>query len=246
VSPRILLWDLENSPALGEFWGSTYNTNIIRVLQPSTVICFGAKWYGEKPMLFHADWIGGHLQMVMAARDLLDEADAVISYNGRKHDTPHINTEILQAGLTPPSPYREIDLYQVVKRRFKFQQNRLAYVSQQLQVGAKLQHEGHGLWVKVAAGDVQAQKKMQRYCERDVRLLEPFYETVMGWIPQSMHPNGNLYAAGEGCPFCGGTKVHRRGEERTSLTTYARFQCQQCGKWLRDKKALGSANLRGL
>jgi hypothetical protein len=103
MSAKILVWDLENSPALGWFWGSTYQTNITKVHTSSRVMSFAAKWHGSKRVEYRSDYHGAdgkfdpagnhHDGMVGRIWELLDEADAVISYNGRKHDTPHINTE---------------------------------------------------------------------------------------------------------------------------------------------------------
>lgn len=247
MSPRILVFDLENSPATGEFWGKTFQTSIIRVTKPSSVISFAAKWVGERNVEFRSDFHDGHDVMVQRARDLLDEADAVVSYNGARHDTPHINTEIKLAGLTPPSPYIEIDLYRVVRRKFKFQQNRLAFVADELFGQSKVAHEGYGLWVKCADGDAAAWAKMRRYNIGDVKLTERLYHEVQEWIPQSMHPNLALYVGDDNaCPKCGVTgRLQRRGTQATSVARYPRLQCQACGGWSRGKRAVDSIGTRG-
>jgi DNA polymerase elongation subunit (family B) len=243
--PRIGVFDLENSAATGQFWGSTYDTNIIRVTVPSAVCSFAWKWLGEPGVEFRSDHHDGHEAMVLRARDLLDEADAVVSYNGARHDTPHILTEILLAGLTPPSPYVEIDLYRVIRRRFKFQQNKLQYVAEQLQIGSKIKHEGFDLWTKVAAGDPAAWERFRRYNIQDVRLTEKLYRQVLPWIPSSMHPNVSLYAGVDCCVTCGSTKLQRRGYAVKGLSSFPRFQCQACGKWMTAKNAVDRVNLRG-
>ncbi|NIV35232.1 MAG: hypothetical protein GWN58_38990, partial [Anaerolineae bacterium] len=49
--------------------------------------------------------------MLEGAWELLDEADAVVHYNGKKFDIPTLNREFVKYGFTPPSPYKQIDLY---------------------------------------------------------------------------------------------------------------------------------------
>lgn len=246
--PRILTWDIENSPASGWFWGSTYNTNIVEVIQPSRVMSFAAKWRGEKTVQYFSDHHDGHDVMIEKAWELLDEADALISYNGKQHDTPHISTEILLANDgVPPSPFREIDLYRVTKRRFKFQRNRLDFVSQELGIGEKVKHEGFGLWLKCMAGDEAAWRRFRAYNIEDVNLTERYYERLLPWIPPSMHPHFGLFAGDvDACSKCGGHDLQRRGYARTTLATYQRFQCNACGSWSRGKKAEATVDMRGV
>lgn len=247
MSPRVLIWDLENSPALGYFWGKTYNTNIIRIVEPSSVMCFGARWHGEKKTEFWSDFHDGHDAMVARAWELLDEADALVSYNGRRHDTPHTLTEIVMAGASPPSPFKEIDLYQVTRGKFKFQSNKLDFVSQQLGIGEKIRHEGLDLWLACMAGDPAAWRRFKRYQLQDVNLTEHLYNRLLPWIPRSMHPNLNLFADRPVCPKCGAGAewMERRGTAKTLVAAYPKFRCRQCGGWSQDKKAVDSVDLRG-
>ena len=46
---------------------------------------------------------------------LMDEADVMVGWNSAAFDRKHLNREFLQAGMTPPSPSREVDLMKVVK-----------------------------------------------------------------------------------------------------------------------------------
>lgn len=241
-APRILIWDIENSPAEGEFWGPPYNTNIIRITKPSSVISFAAKWHGDKRTIFKSDFHDSHEEMVTAARDLLDEADAVVSFNGVKHDSPHMRTEIELLGITPPSPWIEIDLYRVVKRVFKFQTNRLAFVAQQLLADTKLQHDGHDLWVRCAEGDPRAWSLMRRYNIKDVALTEQLYDELKGWLPSSMR----VLRFDDSCDKCGSHDLQRRGYVRTGLSKFQQYQCQSCGGWSRGKKAIETAEIRGI
>jgi uncharacterized protein YprB with RNaseH-like and TPR domain len=120
--------------------------------------------------------------MVSTAHALLDLADVVMTWNGRKFDIPHLNREFLGLGFSPPSPYQQIDLYQVVKKNFLFPSNKLQYVSQALGLDGKVAHEGHGLWVACMEGDPEAWALMERYNKQDVWMLEEIYGRVQPWI----------------------------------------------------------------
>lgn len=249
AKPKILCWDIENSPAKGYFWGPTYNTNIIRVIEPSAVICFAAKWLGEGDVEFWSDFHDGHEVMMDRAWELIHEADALVSYNGVGHDTPHIMTEFKLAGYCPPSPFKEIDLYRVVRKNFKFQQNKLAFVAEQLQIGSKLHNDGLDLWLRCEAGDPDAWADMKEYNIQDTLLLEDAYYDILPWIPQSMIPHAGLYAGLENvCGRCGSTDLALDEDKfyGTSVSAFRLFHCQSCGGWSRGKKNVGSVDARAV
>ena len=151
---------------------------------------------------------GMHLQanadVGWESRDGLDAADAVVHYNGTKFDIPTINREFIEYGFGPPSPYKHIDLLFTVKRRFRFQSNKLEFVAKKLKIGKKMEHEGHQLWIDCTINhDSSAWAKMREYNRQDVLLTEKLYDKLLPWIQS--HPNHNLYSDGtkELCPQCG-------------------------------------------
>lgn len=247
MSPRLLLWDSENTPGLGYFWGKTYQTDIIEVVEPSRIMCWAAKWYGEpkNTVEFRSTFHDGTAAMLERISELLDEADAAITFNGARHDSPHIMTEFLREGVNIPSPYREIDLYKVTRGKLKLHSNRLNSVLGEFGFGSKVEHQGFKLWRRCMAGDSVAWQQMQRYCIGDVVKMEPVYNLYRPLIPQSMHPNANLYCDGEVCPICESPKIQRRGVVEVGLSLYPRFKCTGCGKWSRGKDAVERAGLRG-
>lgn len=166
---------------------------------------------------------------------LLDEADAVCHFNGAKFDIPVLNKEFLIHGLNPPAPFKQIDLYQTCKRRFKFASNRLDFVSKVLGIGAKVEHKGMELWAGCMAGDATSWKTMEAYNKQDVRLTEKLYERLLPWIQN--HPNAAVYGGEKRCcPNCGSTKLQARGEQVTTTLVYTRLQCRSCGKWSRENR----------
>lgn len=231
---RVLTFDIETRPITAHVWGLwDQRVGLNQIIDPGGVLCFAAKWYGEKDILFYSEHVDGHDAMIRAAHALLSEADFVVHYNGQRFDVPHLNREFVQLGLGRPTPYKQVDLLRVARSQFKFPSNKLDYVAGALGLGHKVSHEGHTLWTKCPAGDEAAWKRMERYNRGDVRLTERLYERLLPWIPN--HPHLGLYnGRGDCCPNCGGTKFEQVENARTALTSYAQFRCKRCGTFTRN------------
>jgi predicted RNA-binding Zn-ribbon protein involved in translation (DUF1610 family)/DNA polymerase elongation subunit (family B) len=230
---KILLLDIETSPNSAYVWGLwQQNVSLSQIKESSYVMCWAAKWLGEKEVFFDSTHKSKPAKMLKGIHELLDQADAVVHYNGTKFDIPTLNKEFLLHGLPPPAPYRQIDLLRTVRNQFKFPSNKLDYVAQRLGLGAK--HETNfQLWVDCMNGVPKAWKAMELYNKQDVVLLEKVYHKVLPWVKN--HPNRNLYNDHDKgtCPSCGSHKLQRRGTARTIGGTYQRYQCQACGTWSR-------------
>ena len=234
---KILLVDIETAPNLAHVWGLwQQNVAINQIMESGYTLCWAAKWLGETNTMFSSRQNHSAVQMLNSIHSLLDEADAVISYNGVKFDIPTLNREFVVHNLPPPSPYRQIDLLQVVKKQFKFPSNKLDYVTQALGVGAKVKHIGHELWVRCIKGDEEAWAMMKEYNVNDVVILEQVYNRLKPWIKN--HANAGLYQDNkEVCPNCGDVHIHKRGFAYTLTNKYQRMRCNNCGNWFRSTKA---------
>lgn len=223
---KILVIDLEWAPALVytfDMWNS--NTSPDKMIDHGGMLCFCAHWIGTKDFMFYSKWNDGRDGMAKALVELLNEADAVVTYNGDKYDLPKIMGEIVLAGLAPPSKPASIDLIKTVKK-FGFNMNRMAYIAPLLGLGGKVKHEGFNLWKDVMNGCPKAQKKMTRYCIQDVRLTAKMYKKLLPYITN--HPK---LRTGDGCPNCESTKTQKRGYRFTRYFRIQRNQCQSCGSW---------------
>ena len=233
---KILLLDLEVAPNTAHVWGIyDQNISINQLLESSYTLCYAAKWYGDNKLYFKSVYKHGKDDMLKSIHALMDEADAIVHYNGSRFDIPIIHKEFLLNNMPPPSPVKQIDLLQVARRQFRFVSNKLDYVAQALGLGAKTEHEGHTLWVKCMNNDRRAWKTMEEYNKNDVILLEKVYDKFKGWIKS--HPNHNAYSANTVCPICGSSKLHKRGTVRSRVSIFQRYQCQQCGGWSRSAKS---------
>jgi RNase_H superfamily len=235
--PRILFVDIETAPNLATVW-SIWNQNIgtNQLLESSYILCWSAKWKHEKKVMFDSTRKSGKSGVVKSIYKLLNEADIVIHYNGRRFDIPVLNREFLLLGLSPPVPYKQIDLYQTVKRKFMFVSNKLAYITEQLGFKGKIATT-HQLWIDCMNNKPEAWRYMERYNKRDVMELEKVYKRLIPWIDQ--HPNRGLYSdtTKPVCTNCGSNKLQSRGLQHAITRTYKRYQCQACGRWMRSRYA---------
>lgn len=239
---KILLLDIETAPNTAYVWGLfKENIPLVRLLESSYVMCWSAKWYGENVTYFSSVYHTTMKKMLQGIHDLLSEADAVVHFNGSSFDIPTLNKEFVLHGFKPPSPYKEIDLLQVAKRRFRFTSNKLDFIAQALKLGKK--HETtFELWVNCMNKDHEAWKKMEAYNRQDVLLLEKVYDRFKPWIKN--HANVSLYnESGLACPNCGSSKVTKRGFAYTALTRFQRYQCGGCGNWFRSNRPLTQRNV---
>jgi DNA polymerase elongation subunit (family B) len=234
---KILALDIETAPNSVHVWGLfNQNVGVSQIMQTGRVMCFAAKWLGQKGITFYSEHSQGHRETIDAAYSLISEADAVLTYNGRSFDLPTLNREFLKYGMTPPAPYHDIDLILTMRKRFRFASNKLDHICRELELGKKTKHAGHELWVNCMNGDEKAWRVMEKYNRHDVVLLERLYEKVRPWIDQ--HPNAGLFVSGLACTNCGGHHLQSRGLQATRTHKYQRYHCQDCGTWMRSRFTL--------
>jgi DNA polymerase elongation subunit (family B) len=234
---KILLLDIETAPNLVHVWGLfKQNVSISQIIDSSYVMCWSAKWLGEDTIYFDSVRKSGPKRMLKKIHKMLEEADAVIHYNGSRFDIPTLNKEFLLKEMSPPATYQQIDLLKTARTKFRFPSNKLDYVAQSLKLGSKTKHSGHDLWVRCLAGEELAWEQMEEYNKNDVILLEAVYYKLLPWITN--HPNTALIDDTDGCPNCGSLdSLKKRGFYHTSVGKYQRYQCNVCHSWHKNKKA---------
>lgn len=234
-SPKILFLDIETSPNLATVW-SIWNQNISlnQLLETSYTLCWSAKWKGSNQVMFDSVKKSGRDGLIKSIYTLINDSDIIIHFNGKRFDIPTLNKEFLLLGLNPPAPFKQIDLYQTVKKKFRFVSNKLAHITEQLGFAGKITTT-HKLWLDCMNGDEKAWKKMEAYNRRDVTELEKLYNRVLPWITN--HPNIGLFSDVNKptCTNCGSQKVQSRGLLTTKTQVYKRWCCTKCGTWLKSR-----------
>jgi hypothetical protein len=238
--PRILLLDIENSPALAWVWGLfNEDINLQRLVTPKEMLCFAAKWLGDSETVWYSKQNKDN--MLLELHKLLDEADVVIHYNGDRHDMPIINAEFLKAGFPPPSPYKNLDLYKTIRKTFRFTSGKMEHVLKELGLKEKLADGGFATWVGCIENDLEAWASMRIYNIGDVDSLEEMYFRVRPWIQN--HPSHSAYTQTHCCPNCGSHFLVKRGYAYTKVSKFQQWRCNDCGKWSRTSTKISGVRL---
>lgn len=244
-SPKILVVDIETAPVIGYHWGLwQQNIGLNMILRNEAIISFSAKWVGEDAVMYddcREFFDGSAASMVNEIDDkdlienlwiLLDEADIIVTQNGKKFDAKKINARFLHHGLQPPSSYKHIDTLQIAKRHFAFTSNKLEYMTDRFcKVYKKLKHgnfAGFDLWKECQLGNPLAWDEMETYNKYDVLSLEELLFILAPWSDKM--PNMDMYYDDEEnhC-FCGITEWESDGFAYTSLSKFTRHKCTSCG-----------------
>jgi predicted RNA-binding Zn-ribbon protein involved in translation (DUF1610 family) len=233
---KILLLDIETAPNTAHLWGLfNQNVGLPQLMESSYVLCFAAKWLGERDMMWSRSLTKRRTAMLRGVHHLMTQADAIITYNGSRFDLPVLNREFIIHRIPKPAPYRQMDLLKVVKSQFKFTSNKLDYICQALGLGRKTRHQGHDLWVGCMNGDEKAWSVMEKYNRQDVRIMERLYYRLLPWM--KTHANYSLFDQDRAeivCPNCGESTYQRRGKAYTQTRTYRKYQCLACKSWFRS------------
>ena len=244
---RVLLVDIETSPILGYVW-SLWNNNVAlnQVATDWHVLSWSAKWLDDPAeKIMYMDQRGRRdieddARILKGIWKLLNQADVVITHNGKKFDIKKLNARFIQHGFKPPSGFKHIDTYVIAKKKFGFTSNKLEYLADKLCVKYhKKQHKkypGFELWRQCLAGNLEAWEEMRTYNEHDVLVLEELYRRMIPW---DAGVNFQLYTDDETgeCHNCGG-ETQRRGFSYTLVGKFQRYQCMSCGAWSRGRENL--------
>lgn len=245
-SPKVLLYDEETSPNIGYTW-TTWETNVIKVIQHRQIISFAWKWLGEKKTrcLALPDFPSYALDkrdnrsLIKALHDLFQEADITVGHNVKKFDDRRANTDFLKHGLPPPPPHRQVDTLEFARSKFDFNSNKLDDLGEFLGLGRKVRHPGFEMWEGCLGGDPKSWSLMKKYNIGDVDLLERVYLKLRPWMMR--HPNMNAAdGATDKCPYCRSKSLTPRGWSISNTGKRPRFKCKDCGKWSVGEKKDGS------
>lgn len=227
--PRILGLDIETEPALVYTFSLRDTTiGVDQIVDAGGMGCFSAKWFGEKK-IHYADRRAGKKKMLLQCRQLMLEADAIVTYNGNGFDFQKINGEFVLNRIAPiPAPV-SIDLW-LTTNKLGYVSSKLAFVVRALGIGEKVKNAGMPLWVGCRNNDPKCWADMREYNECDTALLEEAHAILLPYIRN--YPR--LYDTG--CPRDGETKVKATKYRTTSVYRFPQYQCSRCQGWYEGKR----------
>lgn len=235
MNARTLFLDLETSPITVHSWSlRDLSVGLNQIVELPRIIGVAYRWEDMRSAKYLSTWDEGEQHMLEFAHSLLDEADAVVGWNSQGFDVKWLNGEFIRVGLTPPAPFKNVDLYRTAKAAFRWPSYKLQYASEVLLGSTKLPTGGHQLWVDCLNGDEKARAKMARYARRDVDLLPPLLKKMRPWLGNQV--NFALIGGTDGCPKCGSEERQSRGLAYTATAAFPQYRCNGCGAWYRGNK----------
>lgn len=245
--PKVLIYDIETAPILGYVWSLwDQNVGLNQIESDWYVLSWSAKWLDDPASkVMYKDQrsksnIEDDMDLLKGIWKLLDEADIVITQNGKKFDQKKLNARFILNGFQPPSSYKHIDTKQIASKHFGFTSKRLEYMSEKLCTKYKKQKHGKfpgfEMWKECLAGNIEAWKEMEKYNKYDVLALEELYKKMIPWDNSI---NFNLYHDKTDIVCkCGSNKFTKNGFYYTSSSKFQKYKCKSCGAETRDKTNL--------
>lgn len=235
-TPRVLVLDVETKPFEVYVWGlRDQNVALNQVKEDTSIIAWAAKWLGDPPSkviyqdLRKAKNLNNDKPILAPLWKLLNEADIVITQNGKNFDCPRINARFIIHGMRPPYPYQHLDTYQIARRVAKFSSNKLEYLTEKLCTKyKKLSHKkfpGQSLWTECLKGNPVAWDEMKKYNIHDVLATEELYLKIKAWTPVAMPA---LHSCKDPVYTNDGIRVTKSG-------AYRRLYCRKCGQLFKGK-----------
>lgn len=237
---NVLVLDVETSPILAYVWGiRDQHIGLEQIKEDWHIMAWSAKWLGEKKVTYRdlrSGKPGNDREILKPLWKLLNQADIVVTQNGREFDAKKINARFMLNNMKPPKPFQHYDTYQLVKRVAAFTSNKLEYLTNKFcKKHKKLLHgkyAGWKLWVECLKGNIEAWNEMKRYNIEDVLSTEELYLNIRSWAPETFPKVYPMTDASEKCGTCGYFGQMREGPARRSKAfNYRQHSCPKCGSW---------------
>ena len=228
-----LFFDIETSMNVGVFFqpGHQVSINHDQIVEERKIICICYKWEHSKKV-YSLQWDSKKCDKKML-KDFIkvaDQADELVGHNGDRFDITWVRTRALIHGI-PFTPYIvSIDTLKLSRSLFKFNSNRLDYVTKLL-LGEGKSQTNFQMWKDLTLLPYTKTKptlnKMVKYCKRDVQILQDYFEKINPYIKHKTH-----YAVKGECPECGSDKLRiTRRRMNASGTCTVQLNCDECSKY---------------
>ena len=184
--PKILFLDIETFAMTLTGWGLfNQNFSIDQIKEDWSILSFCSKFAHSSEITYMACDEFSEKEMLQKLWELFNEADYVCGHNSKKFDVRKIFSRMILQGMDRPSPFRQIDTLEIVRRNFGMSSNKLAYLTSKLCTEhVKSDHgkfAGYNLWKACAEGNKEAFEELRHYNILDVLSLEELYHVLSKW-----------------------------------------------------------------
>jgi predicted SprT family Zn-dependent metalloprotease len=245
--PKILTLDIETSPMEVYSYGLyDQNHGVDQIIKDWQLLSFAAKWLHKKTVIQNDMSKGSEEDLVVDLRLLMEQADIIVTQNGKKFDIKKINAKIIEYSLKPAKRCQQFDTRMEAKKLYNFPSYSLEYMSKKLNKKyTKLKHKkfpGQELWTECLNNNPKAWKEMAKYNKWDVLATEELfikmrpYSNAINWCV--------YYGTDELICGCGSAKFNDNGHNYTATGKFKRYSCAKCGQELKHKKNLHKGKFR--
>lgn len=241
---NILYFDIETSPCLSYHFNH-WDVSIRQEHKVKESHLLTVSWaFNDEPVqgfkLNPSDIKDGDdLTLVVNMMEAIEKADIMVGYNSKKFDIKYLNTRAIFYGIPPVTTTKHIDLYEQVKKSFKFPSNSMGNVSNYLGLEGKLETEGWSLWRRCMEywnipECEKALDDMLKYNKQDIEATRDLHKRMMGWLKQT--PNiGAIKNIKSGvntmrCAKCSSDDVVALNKLTfTNVKGWEMYRCNSCG-----------------
>lgn len=254
INPKILFLDIETLPMEVYAWDLWNPNSVEGIKQRATILSIQYKWEHESkahafsvlntlmefdPSTLRSKKLGktiSHVRedryVLWEFRKLLEEADMVVTQNGKKFDIKWIQGVNRIHGFDPlPEPVH-FDTLLKCKSKYKLASYKLDYLAKVFNLPKKKTKTSYGWWINAAAGDVDSINKIVKYGIQDVYVLEALYNKIVRDFPALIKIDHGIKEVTK-CEHCGSKKLRSNGFRFTAQRKYQRLQCDNCGVWMK-------------
>lgn len=244
---KVWILDIETSPCIVMVWelGKQY-VGIDQLIEDWHIMSFSAKRLNASPnsLIYMETRTKDDKKLLKKLWEIFNDADVVITQNGKGFDEPKIKARMMLQGFKPYKPFAHHDTYLQNKDK-AFTSHSLAHLSQKFcKKYKKLKHKkftGLSLWKECLGAEIvlhpnpKAWDEMKKYNKHDVLSDEELYINTQGWS------KANAPTIYEGdidrkCSYCGEFSLVVDGYKTKRAAKYKYMHCKECGKYQMGSK----------
>lgn len=227
-----LIFDIETSPLVAYTWRVGYKISIPHdnIIKLNKIICISYKWQ-DKDKISTLVWDKKQCdkQMLNDFVNVVKAADELVAHNGDNYDIKWLRTRCAFHNIDFPDKIESYDTLKKARKQFRLNSNKLDYMAKFFGVGEKMETGGFKLWLDVLSDDAEALKKMVKYCEQDVLILQKVFEKVYKYSEVNIHTGVSYGDHRWTCDKCGSQQINSNGSRTLkSGTVRYRLRCVSC------------------
>jgi len=243
---KILYLDYETCTLIGQFYGTIWETNIVKIMRHQQIISGSYSWHGSSKVysLGQDDFKGykkgsfNDKEIVKFFSNLCLEADYIVAHNGDAFDIKVLNTRLLFHRLPAIPTPKTFDTKKLAKSGFYLPSNKLDHIADFLGVKRKISIRLPEVSDRCELGDKSAWKELKKYGKVDTVIEKLVFSEILPYVKLPAVFN-KLKKDTVKCPnpICGSSNLQKRGVSISSGgVAKQRYQCQDCGRWSSGEK----------